>query len=90
MPERGHHRCCQPAPTMIRMGPDRREPQPIRAAVAARNGHQLGMINLLITGNGGKGPGRAAVQDHPDDRSDRPSSAGCAERPLPSPAPVSR
>ena len=57
MPERGHHRCCQPAPTMIRMGPDRREPQPIRAAVAAGYRHQLGMISDTLTGNGGKDPG---------------------------------
>ena len=67
MPERGHHRCCQPAPTMIRTCPDRREPQPIPAAMAAGNGHQLGMIRYLIIGNSGKGPRRAAIQDHPDD-----------------------
>ena len=44
VPERGHHRCCQPAPTMIRTGPDRCEPQPISAAMAAGNRDKLGMI----------------------------------------------
>ena len=55
MAKRCHHRCCESAPTMIRTGPDRRESQPVRAAVAAGDSNELGTIIGLIGSNAREG-----------------------------------